>query len=87
MSNVVIVHTNSDLSQFFLSTSHCQKYKNPDTYPQGLEWVPVTHHLPHYLAPRPSCPEGCVRTVKDVINVYYYDLTEIPNPSPEYQPL
>lgn len=69
-----------DKREFFFSTDHCQDHK------LGPEWVSVTHYLPISVVPRESCPSGFIKDKTDLINVFYIDYKEIPNPNFNYQP-
>lgn len=85
----IVIHQNIDTLEYFFSTDHCQGEKSrrgAALYPQGEGWVPVTHYFPSAVAPRPTLPSGVIETVADIITVYYFDYTEIPNPDPNYQP-
>ena len=48
--------------------------------------MPCTYTLPVYVEPRPCVPDGIVRNVTDLVNVFYVDMKEIPNPDPNFQP-
>ncbi len=63
--------------KYFFSTDHCQKTRS--------DFIPITYSVPHTVQPRPSLPNGIVKSKKDVIAVYYSAKKEIPNPDPDYQ--
>lgn len=82
----VVVHTNVNTGDYFFSTDHCQKTHAPQTYPTESGWVPTTYYLPQGCVPRPSLPEGVIRTQADVVTIFHHGDREIPNPDPRYQP-
>jgi len=49
-------------------------------------YVPCSHTVPMYVEPRPDIPDGFVRNATDLVNVFYDDMKEIPNPDPNFQP-
>jgi len=80
--------SNMEKEQFFLTIDHCQRYSDISERSRIMEdngWVPVTCHIPMYVKPRASVPDGVIRTKEEYISVFYYDYTEIPNPNPLYQ--
>ena len=85
----IIIHSklhDMKREEYFFSTDHCQgvKGRSEGTYPEGF--VPCTFTLPMSVVPRPSLLSGRVETVADLINIFFSDAKEIPNPDPRYQP-
>ena len=84
MRTAIVIHSNCARREYFFSTDHCQRAHSKEPYPDGF--VPVSFYLPHRVAPRPSLPDGVVRTRQDVVTVYHSEGREIPNPDPIFQP-
>lgn len=76
----IVVISNMDNNTFFFSTNHCQEHNLGDNY------VPCTHSIPIFVEPRPTVPDGIVKSVADLINVFYDDMKQIDNPDKNYQP-
>jgi len=72
MLNHISIISNSDTNEFFVSNQHCD-YDLPG-------FVPVTYSLPMEVAPRETLPSGIVKTLEDVIGVFYSDMKKIENP-------
>jgi hypothetical protein len=77
----IVTISNMDDNTFFFSKDHCQNHG------LGNSFVPCTHYIPSMVTPRESVPDGVIKNVKDLISVFYYDMTEIPNPNPNMQPV
>lgn len=82
----VIIHSSYSRGEYFFSTDHCQRIHAPETFPPGEDWVPTTFYLPQGVVPRPSLPEGVIRTQADVVTIHHQGDREIPNPDPRFQP-
>jgi hypothetical protein len=80
MKDQIIVISNMDDNTYFFSKNHCQNHG------LGDKFVPCTHYIPSYVAPRKSVPDGIVKNVSDLVAVFYDDMEEIPNPDKEMQP-
>ncbi|MDP3710594.1 MAG: hypothetical protein Q8R29_02605 [bacterium] len=74
----ISVHVDEEIGEYFFSTKHFQ-CSSPERF------IPVTHSLPHEVRPRPGLTDGVVRTKRDVVVIYYYDMKEVPNPDPKFQ--
>lgn len=66
-----------EMTEYFFSTHHTQ--------PTGGDFVAVSYVLPMRVVRRSIVPDGWVRTLSQLIQVFYNDGTEIPNPDPRYQ--
>jgi len=80
----IICFVNSQLGQYFFSTSHIQRYES--NVPLNKDWIPISTRVPHEVVPRPSVPSGIVESKADYIAVYHNDAKEVPNPDPKFQP-
>ena len=75
-----IITISSELKeQFFFTNDHCQKH------PLGSDWVSCTTRIPMVVTPRVGCEDGIIKDKATYMAVYCKDMTEIPNPQPEYQ--
>lgn len=81
MKKQVIVISNMDDNVYFFSKDHCQNHG------LGSNFVPCTHYIPSLVEPRDSVPDGIVKSVKDLVSVFYFDMQEIPNPDVNMQPI
>jgi hypothetical protein len=66
--------------EYFFTTDHCQKHGLGDRF------VPCTYTLPMRVVKRKAVKDGLISTIEQLKAVFYYDMTEIPNPDPSYQP-
>lgn len=80
MRKSIVVISSLDNMTFFFSTNHCQEHG------LGENYVPCSHTVPMYVEPRPDIPDGFVRNATELVNVFYDDMKEIPNPDPNFQP-
>lgn len=80
MQTIVTISNMND-NTFFFSKDHCQEHG------LGSNYVPCTHYIPSMVTPRESVPDGVIKNVRDLVSVFYYDMTEIPNPNPNMQPV
>lgn len=80
MKNQIVVIANYENNTYFFSKDHCQNHG------LGNDFVPCTHYLPSHVMPRKSLPDGIIRSVSDLVCVFYSDMKEIPNPNKEMQP-
>lgn len=76
----IIVISSIEKGVYFFTKDHCQKNR------PGADFVSVTHYLPSQVVPRESLPDGIIKNVKDLITIFYSDMTEIPNPDKSMQP-
>ena len=76
MSRRSVEDSDQEKDIFFFSTDHCQGVKG---------FVPCTFYLPHEVVPRECLPDGIVCDKQDIINIYFSDGVEIPNPNPDCQ--
>ncbi len=74
MRNSCVIISNSDNKTYFKSTNHCQSHGDLTGY------VPCTHYYPSHVEPRPSLPDGIIKSEQDVITIFYNDYKEIDNP-------
>lgn len=72
-SSCVII-SNDNNKTYFKSNNYCQSHGSLDGY------VPCTHYYPSNVAPRPSLPDGIIKSEQDVITIFYNDYEEISNP-------
>lgn len=69
--NEVVVFSSYDTNTFFISKSHTQHHN------LGDDFVPTTHYLPSNVKPRECLPDGIIKNINDVLNVFYSDMQQI----------
>ena len=73
-NNITII-SNIDTMQFFVADNHCEEHNLGDAF------VPCTYSLPMFVTPRDFLPSGIIKSKEDLVNVFYDDMVEIPNPN------
>jgi hypothetical protein len=67
-----------ELHRYFFSTSHTQMQKSEVQISET--YVPTTYSLPMVVVARPSVPDGIVKNITDLRNVFFSNSLEISNP-------
>lgn len=67
--------------EYFFTTDHCQMVGRTD------EYTACTYSIPLRISPREGVEDGHVKNIEQLKEAFYYDMTEIPNPDPNYQPV
>lgn len=81
MRSNIITFSNLETREYFFSTDYCQEHGMGDNF------VSCAYRIPNYVKPRESRPSGLINSIQDYIDVFLFDLTEIPNPDPQFQPI
>lgn len=76
-SDEVVIFSNG--REFFRSTDADQK-KPAEQFTRSCFTLPMR------ISPRQNLPTGCVKTVGDLLRVFFADQSEIVNPDAHYQP-
>lgn len=79
--NRIITIQNVDTNEFFFTTDHCQDHGF------GPKWVKCIYNIPMSVAPRKSLLSGVIKSVDDLVKVFYSNDKEINNPDSNYQPI
>lgn len=70
----ITIISNLDTLQYFFANNHCQEHGLGDSF------VPCTYRLPIQVEPRDILLSGIINTKEDLVNIFYNDMVEIPNP-------
>jgi hypothetical protein len=77
----IIVISSLEKMTYFFTIDHCQNHL------MGDDFIPCTHTIPINVEPREILIDGVIKNVKDLVNIFYDDMNEIPNPDKNMQPI